>query len=257
MLHQLCIMNVAVPILNNQIAPCFEVAKQFKIFTIKNAKIISSKNIKCLASEGFLRVRLLRFHKINTLICNGIKSFYQNQVMGMGIMVIPNVNDSIEDTLNKFLAGSIKSSSNTKYKPEINDNVSHDVLVRWAKELFESNGYSVSSSPGDEYFLIDLVAKIICPVCSKQINVAICCGAQTYRTDQEIMEFHHQTKTHYNSRVYVYLTNPQLEISCNEYGIEFLSPEITKAESKERIKSKIPILRRPVEGHEKAFNIEV
>ena len=68
-----------------------------------------------------MRVRLLRFHKINTLICNGIKSFYQNQVMGMGIMVIPNVNDSIEDTLNKFLAGSIKSSSNTKYKPENND----------------------------------------------------------------------------------------------------------------------------------------
>ena len=257
MLHQLCIMNVAIPILNNQIAPCFEVAKQFKIFTIKNAKIISSKNIKCLASEGFLRVRLLRFHKINTLICNGIKSFYQNQVMGMGIMVIPNVNDSIEDTLNKFLAGSIKSSSNTKYKPEINDNVSHDVLVRWAKELFESNGYSVSSSPGDEYFLIDLVANLKCPVCSKQIDVAICCGAQTYRTDQEIREFHHNTKTHYNARVYVYLTNPQLEKSCDEYGIDFLSPETTETEVRERSKSLIPILNRPVEGHEKAFNIEV
>ena len=256
MLHQLCIMNVAIPILNNQIAPCFEVAKQFKIFTIKNAKIISSKNIKCLASEGFLRVRLLRFHKINTLICNGIKSFYQNQVMGMGIMVIPNVNDSIEDTLNKFLVGSIKSSSNTKYKPEINNNVSHDVLVRWAKELFESNGYSVSLSPVDESFLIDLVAKIKCPVCSKQIDVAICCGAQTYRADQEIREFHYNTKTQYNARVYVYLTNPQLEKSCNEYGIDFLSPEIDYKEFKERSKSLIPILNRPVEGHEKAFNID-
>ena len=256
MLHKLCIMNVAIPILNDQIAPCFEVAKKFEIVVIKSGKVISSKNIKCLASEGFMRVRLLRLHEIHTLICNGIKSFYQNQLTAMGINVIPNVSDSIEDTLNNFLAGSIKSYNNTKYEVETNDLVSHDDLVSWAKELFESNGYSVSFSPVDESFLIDLVAKIKCPVCSKQIDVAICCGAQTYRADQEIREFHHNTKTHYNARVYVYLTNPQLEKSCNEYGIDFLSPEIDYKEFKERSKSLIPILNRPVEGHEKAFNIE-
>jgi len=257
MLHKMCIMNVAIPILNDQIAPCFEVAKQFEIVVIKKGKVISSIKIKCLASEGFMRVRLLRLHEINTLICNGIKSFYQNQLTAMGINVIPNVNDSIENTLNNFLAGSIKSPSNTKYETETNDLVSHDDLVSWAKELFESNGYSVLLSPGDESFLIDLVAKIRCPVCSKQIDVAICCGAQTYRADQEIREFHYSTKTQYNARVYVYLTNPQLEKSCNEYGIDFLSPEIDYKEFKERSKSLIPILNRPVEGHEKAFNIEV
>ncbi len=256
MLHKLCIMNVAIPILNDRIAPCFEVARQFEIVIIKKGKVISSKNIKCLASEGFIRIRLLRLHEINTLICNGIKSFYQNQLTAMGINVIPNVNDSIEDTLNNFLSGSIKSSSNTKYEADTNDLVSHDDLVSWAKELFESNGYSVSLSPGDESFLIDLVAKIRCPVCSKQIDVAICCGAQTYRADQEIREFHHNTKTQYNARVYVYLTNPHLEKSCNEYGIDFLSPEIDYKELKEGSKSLIPILNRPVEGHEKAFNIE-
>jgi len=256
MLHKLCIMNVAIPILNDRIAPCFEVAKQFEIVAIKKGKVISSKNINCLASEGFIRIRLLRLHEINTLICNGIKSFYQNQLTAMGINVIPNVNDSIEVTLNNFLAGSIKSSNDTKYEADTNDLVSHDDLVSWAKELFESNRYSVSSSPGDESFLIDLVAKIKCPVCSKQIDVAICCGAQTYRADQEIREFHYNTKTQYNARVYVYLTNPQLEKSCNEYGIDFLSPEIDYREFKERSKSLIPILNRPVEGHEKAFNID-
>ncbi|RKY95278.1 MAG: hypothetical protein DRQ13_07355 [Ignavibacteriae bacterium] len=256
MLRKLCIMNVAIPILNDQIAPCFEVAKQFEIVVIKKGKVISSIKIKCLASEGFIRVRLLRLHEINTLICNGIKSFYQNQLTAMGINVITNVTDSIEDTLNNFLDGSIKSSGNTKYEADTNDLVSHDDLVSWAKELFESNGYSVSLSPGDESFLIDLVAKIKCPVCSKQIDVAICCGAQTYRADQEIREFHYNTKTQYNARVYVYLTNPQLEKSCNEYGIDFLSPELDYKEFKERSKSLIPILNRPVEGHEKAFNID-
>jgi len=249
-------MNVAIPILKDQIAPCFEVAREFEIVLIKSGKIISSKNIKCVASEGFMRVRLLRLHEVHILICNGIKSFYQNQLTAMGIGVIPNVNDSIEAILSNFLAGRIKSYSNLKYEAETSDLVSHDDLVNWAKELFERNGYAVSLSPGDESFLIDLVAKIKCPVCSKQIDVAICCGAQTYRADQEIREFHHNTKTQYNARVYVYLTNPQLEKSCNEYDIDFLSPEITEAGSDERTRSLIPILRRPVEGHEKAFNIE-
>ncbi|MBT8386336.1 MAG: hypothetical protein KJO12_02900 [Ignavibacteria bacterium] len=249
-------MNVAIPILKDQIAPCFEVAREFEIVLIKSGKIISSKNIKCVASEGFMRVRLLRLHKVHTLICNGIKSFYQNQVTAMGIGVIPNVNDSIEAILNNFLAGRIKSYNNLKYEAETSDLVSHDDLVNWAKELFKRNGYAVSLSPADESFLIDLVAKIKCPVCSKQIDVAICCGAQTYRADQEIREFHHNTKTQYNARVYVYLKNTQLEKSCNEYDIDFLSPEITEADSNERTRALIPILRRPVEGHEKAFNIE-
>jgi len=249
-------MNVAIPILNDRIAPCFEVARQFEIVVVKKGKVISSKKIKCLASEGFIRVRLLRLHEINTLICNGIKSFYQNQLTAMGINVITNVNDSIEDTLNNFLTGSIKSSSNTKYEADNIDVVSHDDRVSWARELFESNGYSVSSSPGDESFLIDLVAKIKCPICSKQIDVAVCCGAQTYRADQEISEFHHNTKRQYNARVYVYLSNPLLEKNCAEYGIDFLSPEINYKKFKEKSKSLIPILSRPVEGHEKAFNVE-
>ena len=250
-------MNIAIPILEKEIAPCFDAAKHFEIVVIKNKQIISSRTITCTADEGFIRIRLLRLYEIHTLICNGIKNFYRDQLIAMGIKVIPNVNGSIESIISDFLAGRIKSYNNIKYEAEASDLVSHDYLVKWAKELFESNGYSVALSPGDESFLIDLVAKIKCPVCSKQINVAICCGAQTYRTDQEIMEFHHNTKTQYNSRVYVYLTNSQLEKSCNEYGIEFLSPEITGTESKERTKSKIPILRRPVEGHEKAFNINV
>ncbi len=255
MLHSLCIMNIAIPILNEQIAPCFEVAKQFKIIFIKNRKVISLKDIKCLGNESFIRVRLLKLHEVHTLICNGIKSFYQNQLTGMGINVIPNVNDSIEDTLKNFLAGSIKSSSSTKYEAETYDIVAHEDLVSWAKEFFESNGYSVSSSAGAESFLVDLVAVINCPLCNKKINVAICCGAQTYRADQEIREFHHNTKTQYNARVYVYLTDPQLEKSCNEYGIDFLSPELTYKEFNNKNKTIIPILNRPVEGHEKAFNI--
>jgi hypothetical protein len=51
--------------------------------------------------------------------------------------------------------------------------------------------------------------------------------------------------------------NPQLEKSCNDYGIEFLSPESTNKLVNEKYGSVIPILQRPIEGHIKAFSLKV
>ncbi|MCW8810423.1 MAG: hypothetical protein OQK64_05640 [Ignavibacteriaceae bacterium] len=244
-------MKIAIPELDDKIAPCFEAAKQFEIFTIKKGKIISSKIIDCHTTEDVMRIRLLRLHEIQTLICNGIKNFFRDQLVSFGINVIPNINEPIKKTLDLFLSGQLVSD-NTILKSDINI-VSHESLVKWAKELFESNGYEVSPCHGEDTYLIDLIARLKCPLCKKNIEVAICCGAQTYRADQEIREFHHYARTRYNAFVYVYLTNPQLEKSCSEYGINFLSPEINQLSTKEKLRSKIPILKIPIEGHEKAF----
>ncbi|MCW8803280.1 MAG: hypothetical protein OQK57_02690, partial [Ignavibacteriaceae bacterium] len=132
-----------------------------------------------------------------------------------------------------------------------------DDLVTWAEEIFRNKGYSVSTCSDEDSFLIDLIAKMNCPICSRQIKVAICCGAQIYKADQEIKEFHHYTKTQYDARVYVYLMNPQLKKSCNDYGIEFLSPDSANNLLNEKYNSIIPILQRPIEGHEKAFSLKV
>ena len=250
-------MNLAIPILKNQIAPCFEAAKQFELVVIKNKRIISKRTVNCLSGEGFLRVRLLRLYEINSLICNGIKNFYRDQLLALGISVIPNINQSIEDALNNFLIGELKSIDNIHTDVHSSELVSHEDLVKWAKDLFTKKGYSVATYSEDESFLIDLVAKINCPVCNKEIKVAVCCGAQIYSAEQEIKEFHHTTKTQFDARVYVYLKNPALEKSCVDYGIDYLSPEKTDVKLKIQNKLIIPILSRPIEGHEKAFRIEV
>jgi len=244
-------MKIAIPELDDNIAPCFEAAKQFEIFTIKKEKILSKKTIDCHATDDIMRIRLLRLHEIQTLICNGIKNFFRDQLLAYGINVIPNINEPIKKTLDLFLSGQLISDK--KYLKLDNNIVSHESLVKWAKELFESNGYQVSPCSGEDTYLIDLIARLKCPLCKKNIEVAICCGAQTYRADQEIREFHHHARTRYNAFVYVYLTNPQLERSCTEYGINFLSPEINQVVTKKKLRPKIPILKIPIEGHEKAF----
>ncbi|MBT8393010.1 MAG: hypothetical protein HKP17_03000 [Ignavibacteriaceae bacterium] len=250
-------MNVAIPILHNQIAPCFEAAKQFEIHSIKNKRIVSSKKIKCVASEGFMRVRLLRLYEVQTIICNGIKNFYKDQLLAMGVSVIPNINQQISAALDLYLHGELNKYEVTQDSSETDQIVSHDDLVSWADELFRNNGYSVSLSSEEDTYLIDLIAKMNCPVCGKQIKIAVCCGAQIYKAEQEIKEFHHNTKTQFNARVYVYLMNPKLEKSCKDYGIEYLSPENKIKNLDKSCSSLIPILQRPIEGHEKAFNLAV
>lgn len=257
MLQSYLTMNVAIPVLKNQIAPCFEAAKQFEILTVKNKKIVSSKTINCFSSEGFMRIRLFRLYEIQTLICNGIKNFYRDQLVAMGISVIPNINQTVELALDLFLHGELKAYDSIQCTTDENSIVSHDDLVTWAEEIFRSKGYSVFTCPDEDSFLIDLIAKMNCPVCGKQILVAICCGAQIYSAEQEIKEFHHITKTQYDARVYVYLMNQQLEKSCSDYGIEFLSPESSDKLLNQKGGSLIPILKRPIAGHEKAYNLSL
>jgi predicted Fe-Mo cluster-binding NifX family protein len=247
-------MNIAIPKQNKAIATCFDSTQQFEIIHIENDKKISSTSVRCYGSEGFQRVRLLRIHEINTLICNGIKRFYHDQLLAIGINVIPNINDSIENALSRFLKNQLNTPGDQQKRIDSSNLVSHDELTQWALKLFKENGYSVTPCLKHDSSLIDLVATIFCPVCHKIIEVAICCGAQIYRVDREIQEFHHIAKTRYNARVYVYLTNPQVAKSCDEYGINFISPEMSHLNNRMERKSKIPILQKPIEGHEKAFN---
>lgn len=247
-------MNIAIPRLNNSIAACFEVANHFDIIVIKNKKVISSKTIECHGSEGFQRVRLLRLYEIHTLICSGIKRFYRDQLLSFGILVIPNINNTIKEAVKHFLAGELITYNYSQNQTQSNRIVSHDELIKWTEDLFIQCGYSILTRPENDPSLVDLVAEIKCPLCKKNINVAVCCGAQIYRVDQEIMEFHYFTKTRYQARVYVYPTDPKIEQSCDDYGITFISPEANHCGTLKTKNSMIPILQKPIEGHEKAFN---
>ncbi len=244
-------MKVAIPKFNDMVAPCFEAAASFCIAEIDADGNISQKVVTCSGVEGYKRIRLIKLHDIEALICNGIKEFYEDLLSVSGVTIFPGVSGSIDEALKRLIKGDLKPF---EYKPnnltEIEE-VSHSDLLRRAKEAFESNGYQVSEGPGQDSFLIDLVAEIACPVCGKKIRVAICCGAHTYRYDHEIGEFHHLAKSGYNARVYIHSSNPDLAQYCEEYGIELLDPKMgTGKKDKTR---KIPLLRRPVKGHEKAF----
>ncbi|MEW5993553.1 MAG: NifB/NifX family molybdenum-iron cluster-binding protein [Candidatus Zixiibacteriota bacterium] len=245
-------MIVAVPKYNEAIAPRFEVARYFLICVVEGGQQLSSRIFDCSTGcEGFGRVRLLRDKHADVLICNGIKSFYRDLLEASGVTVIPNVTLPVSEAMQLYLAGQLQPATTIMESCSPATGIPHEDLVCWARELFESNGYSVRAS--ESPFPIDLIAEITCPVCRKPVRVAICCGAHTYRTDQEIRELHRVAASDFHAQVYVHPGTPAISRCCQEYGVQLIDPDTELKTCHRRNAQTIPVLAAPVPGHERAF----
>jgi len=244
--------KVAIPILDDDIAPCFEVAHCFVIAEITNEKQVAKSALECGGCEGYGRVKFLINHGVDVLICNGIKLFYRDLLNISGLRVFANIADSVDNAIQAYIAGNLNLLKDSAEKADLSSEFPHGDLVCRARELFESNGYNVSPRPEYLPFLIDLVAEIVCPLCNKSIKVGICCGAHTYRLANEIMEFHHIAPNEFQAKVYVYPFNPGIYQTCSEFGIELIDPNSEDDYLLRSRADKIPLLRNPINGHEKA-----
>ncbi|MFH1372196.1 MAG: NifB/NifX family molybdenum-iron cluster-binding protein [bacterium] len=245
-------VKVAIPQLGDSVAPRFEAANAFVIGTIDGNDVVSSVTIFCDGPEGYRRIRMLQIHRVNVLICNGIKASYLDMLKASGVTVISKVSATIGDALQLFLKGELASEGE-----DLNDRaqvctVPHQELINRARTVFETYGYVVTTGPGEDAFLIDLVAEISCPVCGRPVKVAICCGAHTYRMDLEITEFHRATSSGYHARVLVCQSRPSILKYCREYGIELIDPDQAEVVGDSPADNAIPLLRGPVADHEQA-----
>jgi len=243
---------VAVAKFEDSIAPCFEAARVFFIATIdESGALESEKLIEASGCEGFGRIRALREQKISTLICNGIKGFYLDLLRASDIEVIANVTLSVSEALRAFQNGKLKPEAAKCRVTDFSQEIPLEDLICWTRDLFRSKGYKVTPRSELTPFPIDLMAEITCPVCSKPVRVAICCGAHTYRTDKEIAELK-RVAADYHTAVYVHPASEELRQCCEEYGVELIDPDLDPDEKRRSRKNRIPILRQIVAGHEKA-----
>lgn len=245
-------MIVAIPKYQDAVAPRFEVARTFLICVIEKGREMTSKLSDCTTGcEGFGRVRLLRDKQADVLICNGIKSFYRDLLQAAGVTVIANVALPVSDAIALYLTGDLQPEAPAAEQRSAAIGIPHEDLVCWARELFESNGYDVTMS--ESPFPIDLVAEMNCPVCHRLVRVAVCCGAHTYRTDQEIRELRRAAASGFHAQVYVHPGTPAIAQCCEEFGVQLIDPDAElKARHGERGR-RIPVLMPPVSGHERAF----
>lgn len=246
-------MIIAIPKFNDLVAPCFEVACTFLIASVEVDHDISINIEKCDGCEGFSRIRLLKDNHVELLICNGIKGFYKDILVNSGISVIDSISSPVEKALSNYRKGILKPKSS---RPEIystEEIVPLNDVICWTKDLFKSNGYSIVQGNQRAPFPVDLVAELKCPVCGKPIRIAICCGAHSYRIDQELLEFHRVSSSDYHAKIYIHSTEPDIAKRCDEFGIELIDPFADHCESFSGDRLSIPVLKKPITGHEKAW----
>ncbi len=248
--HFLMKKKVAIPRLKESISPCFEASSCIEMVVISDNKVESRQQVICPDTEGHKKLRLLKVHRVDVLICNGIKDLYQNMLNASGVVVIKKISNTIDKAIELYLAGELLPEAIIKDEINHTECVPHSELVDWATRIFIENGYNILT-PSKNDQLIDLIAEIKCPVCSKTVRVAICCGSHTYRPSQEITEFHHATPSGYNAKIYVCPGNQSIEECCHQYGIELLDPNL-ESETENRHKDKLPLLKGPVLDHKKA-----
>jgi predicted Fe-Mo cluster-binding NifX family protein len=244
------IMIVAVPKFGESVAPCFEAAKYFVMARLEGAQVSEQTIKKCSGCEGFGRVQLMRDKRVDVLICNGIKGFYRDLLRASGVKVLANVSGEIGTALEHLAAGELMPEAADEEPVVDADAIPLDDLVCWTRELFLAHGYDVRPGENLAPFPIDLVAEIQCPICQKPVRVAICCGAHTYRSTDEIRRLHQVASSGYNARVYIHSATPKIEQCCREYGIELVDPDGEFAAEDDPAQDNVPILQGAIEGHE-------
>ena len=102
-------MKIAISLFGDRISPRFDVAPEIGFYECEGVKITNSKRLSCEGWNEVEMVRRLKEQGIRLLICGGIPSDLHHILLINGIKVFPWVTGDIEDTLEKFLGGQIKS----------------------------------------------------------------------------------------------------------------------------------------------------
>jgi len=99
---------VAIPRMGETVAPCFEYCATMAIFNIADSGAVEQVDFPLKSREPFDRVRLLRDQKVNTVICGGMQSFYEDLLKASGFEVISWVEGAVEDLLALYIRGELE-----------------------------------------------------------------------------------------------------------------------------------------------------
>lgn len=243
--------RVAIPKMDASVAPRFETADSIVFCTLVEGQIVDSDSEPCAGCEGISRVRLLREHQVDTVICNGIRSLYRNLLQSLGVVVIDNVSMTVDAALEELIAGRLNATAAGESDQGMECAIPHEDLICWADELLSGCGWRVEPAGNNAPFAVDLVATTECPVCHRQVRAAVCCGAHIYRCDREIGEFHHSTMNDFHVRLYVHPYNPKLDECCHSYGIQLIDPHSHRIEADRTGQDHIAPIIVAIGGHDR------
>ena len=104
-------MKVAIPRMGETVAPCFEYCATMAIFSVAESGAVEQVDFPLQSREPFDRVRLLKDQKVDTVICGGMQSFYEDLLKASGFEVISWVEGFVDDLLALYIRGELESGT--------------------------------------------------------------------------------------------------------------------------------------------------
>jgi predicted Fe-Mo cluster-binding NifX family protein len=105
--------RILIPILDNEIAPRFDLATDVLIVTLVwvDGRIVDREDKVVVLDHPSPEAvcRLVIVHTVNTVICGGIEGEYYDFLEWKGAQVLDDVVGSTADVMNVFLAGELES----------------------------------------------------------------------------------------------------------------------------------------------------
>lgn len=238
------ILRVLIPCYGEEVAPLFESASRFRYWKFESGEIVRYNEITVEGADGLAKMKLIRTHQIDVLLCNGIQDNLRLILEVDGCSVVNNVAGPAADALFGYLAGLLEQN-NAETFLRIAD------LEEWTKQLFIITGWTVKTAEKPLNSLVGITARRICPVCKKEINVAVCCGSHAIRVESEITDFAAETSQGYSARVFVHQKSNRISPLCRNLGVELLDPgRFHRSLAGSLPKDLIPPVRGPFKDHD-------
>ena len=114
-------MKIAIPRMGESVAPCFEYCTTMAIYTMTESGSTEQVDFPLMSREPLDRVRLLREEGVDTVICGGMQEVYEDLLKASGFQVVSWVSGAVEDLLNTFLRGDLRSGMElpTAHRPDL------------------------------------------------------------------------------------------------------------------------------------------
>lgn len=104
-------MIVAMPIVEERIAPLFDVARHLLLIEYRRAREIQRREVHIGRNTLLGRLRILSSNGVDVLICEAISAPLEMLVAAEGIKVIPHICGSVDLVLEAYVAGRLREDA--------------------------------------------------------------------------------------------------------------------------------------------------
>ncbi len=101
--------TILIPVFNHRISSRLDCTECFQLVEIDKNSICNSEKIKIISKNQMEKLKSILDMKPDTIICNGLTDYFENEFRKNNIEVIPWVHGKFEDVVEDFMNGNLIS----------------------------------------------------------------------------------------------------------------------------------------------------